>query len=140
MTTQFSCNPNNSTGISSRGFATAIKEAKIVCPNNTNCLNPPLCCVNQPQATFNFNPKAANFGTCSGLLKNHDLHSSAKKKIEHFISELQEAQFSLPQLNTGLSSTTEKIVFFGIPFLFTIGIIICLIVIFCLFIRDSLRI
>jgi len=123
--TSFSCNPNSSTGINSKGFETAVKLAKITCPANgpQNCMEPPSCCINNPQATFILNPKQIGFGSCISP-------SIAPTKIEKFLN-------NIPPLNTGLSSFTEKIVFFGIPFIFTIAIIICLIILGCLSIKDA---
>ena len=154
----YSCNPENTTnGVLSSGFNriarnnSNIKWGTII---NSKGLSytAPSCCEGQPQAIFVLNSQG---GLCTGLTSTESIanktnnnnnntttktntniiHNTADtfKNIEKFLDQ------TLPPLHTGLSHHTEKIIFFGLPFVLFVAILISVLVLIGISIDNSVK-
>ena len=77
-------------------------------------------------------------GSVSGSVSANKNKNDTFKNIENFFQQFQGTLPSLPPLNTGLSNHTEKIIFFGLPFVLFIAILLSILVLIGLSI-DSLK-
>jgi len=123
-------------GCNTRGFMTYAKEN----PQKTGTS----CCVSNPHATY-----YVSTDNCTGLLTKQTVakpgspavpvpvpaansvsgYVASTKNINDTFENIERFfQQTLPPLNTGLSSHTEKVIFFGLPFVLFISILISILV------------